>query len=82
MAITLEQAKEIVEWIGDNLGSWDIEIRPEYSGRAMFWNQSTVAFVGPGPLTPAVAYAAASLGFDYEVVPQRLDNMGRGEVLY
>jgi hypothetical protein len=79
--MTLEQARQIVEFIEENL--WDeveeIDLREEYSGRGMY-GRTVPAIVIDNPTW--IGYAAGALGIEPRDIPQRTDSMGLSTVVY
>lgn len=82
MALDLEQLEELVDNAENYVGGWtEIEVREDYSGRGMY-GKSVPAVVADNDIRPALFYAAGELGIDFDEVPQRLDSMGLGVVIY
>lgn len=81
MALELEELQELVDEACDYVQYGYIEVRDDYSGRGMY-GKSVPAVVSDDDIRPALFYAAGVLGIDYSEVPQRIDSMGLGVVIY
>jgi hypothetical protein len=79
VALTVEQAEQIVEYLEDM--DIDANVRAEYSGRGMYMYGSTCVGIVVGDVV-AVGYAAGALGIDWDDVPHRTDNMGLSTIVY
>lgn len=81
MTLDLEQLEQLVDEAYELSWAPEMEIREEYSGRAMY-GDTVPAIVADTDVRPELFYAAGVLGIDFEDVPKRIDSMGLGVVIY
>lgn len=76
-----EQAQELVEAL-EELGIDDVEVLADYSGRGMY-GRHVVALTAHTDIRGAIGYAAGRFtNLDFEALPNRLDSLGLGVVIY